>query len=58
MSESEANPNHENATLVAYQVARNAAGGFDSILVTLLTQGNTFVIAIVNAGVKTHHWPE
>ncbi len=39
---------HYSETIIAYQLVRQAASGFDSILVTLLTQGNAFVIAIIS----------
>lgn len=48
MSEAAKSANNDSATITAYKLARDAAGGFDSILVTLLTQGNTFVIAILS----------
>jgi hypothetical protein len=44
----EVSDGHEDATLATYQLARHAVGGFDAILVTLLTQGNTFIVAILS----------
>ena len=40
--------NKKSEIIAAYQVARQAVGGFDAILITLLTQGNPFVIAILS----------